>query len=482
MHRRAAILQILVACGAVTTSIVAASVTGGAQTLAIMLAVGQTFGLAWLVGLSIARGGNWANATFVTAVVWAPLFLVPCWIYALDPTLLRTTSAPAQPIAIVDVSLFALIGGLLVDRYRHGKPSPPDLVHVVAAPEVSRRALIGLGVFGLACLGLLMAANGGPIAYITSQYNSAQLNRGLFYLIWGVMFLRYAPLTAVATRWAQGRRASRGLIAYLVIGCGIVLVMGTRELIAVALVQVLLVAALIRRRPRLSTVAVPALLIGLLVVFGLGAVKFYESYEALHPHRGIGFVSFVENVLPAKTENDYVNNYVDGVSLIGLGRRLVPAQAHYEYGLEILQLLLKPIPSGLRPQIAEQPVLKAAFNPPGFTYAIPLQLSAYLEFGIGGVVVVFFGVGALLGAVDRRLAARRQSLPALLALATLAVQIPVLLRGGVPAGVAYLLIDVVGVWIAATLLQGRLRVQLLRGWTWLSVRRRGHEALISEDQ
>jgi hypothetical protein len=444
------------ACAVVAIGFVLASSDRG---LAFALVAAQTAGLAWLARLGWARGGRWASATFVTAMAWAPLLLVPSWVYAIDPGLLETTTAPAQPLALVDLSLFALIGGVLIVRASGRATLPAAPIEISDAHSQSTRALIAWGVFGLACLVALMALNGGPVAYVTHQDKSTQLNRGLFYLIWGVLFLRFAPLAAVASRWARGLSAGWPLLAYLVAGCGIVVVTGSRAFIAVAAVQALLVFALLRRMPRLRSVLPAALLVGVLLVFGLGAFKRFQAYNRLHPTHQRSFPNYVAEVAPREALGAYVNNYADNVSLIGLARRIVPTAASYEYGKGMLRLLLKPIPSPLRPRVSEAPAIRSAFDPPGgFAYAVPLQATAYIELGLPGIVLAFLLVGALLAALDRRLARRRQrNLASFLVLVTVTVQVPVLLRAGVPNGLVFLLIDAIGMWVAAVTVAGAPR-------------------------
>jgi phosphatidylglycerophosphate synthase len=430
-------------------------IASGERGLAFALVAAQTCGVGWLAQLGYARGGHWVSATFVTAAAWTPMFLVPSWVYVVDPSLLATNS-PAQVVALVDLSLFALLAGVLLVRARRGTPVPAPSLEVAEVAEPSRGALIAWAIVGLACLVALMALNGGPIAYVTHQDTSGNLNRGLTYLVWGVLFLRYAPLAAVASRWARGAPATRPMFAALIAGCGIVVVTGARAFIAVAAVQVLLVFALLRRMPRLRSVLGPAVLIGLLLVFGLGGVKRFQAYGHTHPGEQRGFASYMVDVAPREALGAYVNNYVDGVSLIGLARRVVPAQADYEYGKVIVRILLKPLPSPLRPDVSEPAAIRQAFYPAGGgAYAIPLQATAYLEFGLPGIAVAFLAIGALLATVDGRLARQRhRSLGTLLALVTLAVQIPILLRSSLPNGLAFLLIDVIGVWIAALTVAG----------------------------
>src|SRR6266480_1954225 len=368
-----------------------------ARVTATALCVAQTIGVVWLMRLGTGGSRAWATARFTTAAAWLPLFLVPCWIYTIDPTLLKTTSTLDQPIAITTLSLFAMIAGSLTLR-----PTVPSRQSSSTLStdhlEVSVRSIVLWFVFGLLCLALLMAVNGGPVAYVTNLDKSAQLNRGLLYLIWAILFLRFAPLAALATRWGSGRAAGPFLIATFVAGSSVMLVTGARAYLAVAAAQLLLLFVLLRRPIPLRRVVPIALVSGFLIIFGIGAVKRFQSYQLTHPRTSV-------TTAPA------------------IKRELEPSSA--------------------------------------YVYAIPLQATAYLQFGLPGVVMVFLLVGALVATIDRRLQRQEQiSVQAVLVLVTLAVQIPILLRSGVPAGAVFLLLDVIGVWIAAVTVTGQTRRQV----------------------
>jgi len=432
-----------------------------ARVTATALCVAQTIGVVWLMRLGTGGSRAWATARFTTAAAWLPLFLVPCWIYTIDPTLLKTTSTLDQPIAITTLSLFAMIAGSLTLRATvpsRQSSSTLSTDHL----EVSVRSIVLWFVFGLLCLALLMAVNGGPVAYVTNLDKSAQLNRGLLYLIWAILFLRFAPLAALATRWGSGRAAGPFLIATFVAGSSVMLVTGARAYLAVAAAQLLLLFVLLRRPIPLRRVVPIALVSGFLIIFGIGAVKRFQSYQLTHPRTSVTLPTYLVEIAPREMVDAYVNNYVDGVSLIGTVRRIVPAHANYEYGKAVLRLFAKIVPRPLRPAVTTAPAIKRELEPSSaYVYAIPLQATAYLQFGLPGVVMVFLLVGALVATIDRRLQRQEQiSVQAVLVLVTLAVQIPILLRSGVPAGAVFLLLDVIGVWIAAVTVTGQTRRQV----------------------
>jgi hypothetical protein len=457
----AGLLAFTAAAAALATG--AAAVTSSGRLTAIALSVTQTVGVLWLMRLGTGGPRGWATAAFTTSVAWIPLFLVPCWVYSLDPKLLTTTSALEQPLAITTLSLFALIIGHLWLRSRHRAHQAAPLIPTVPR-NASISAVVIWCVFGSVCLGVLMAVNGGPAAYVSNLDKSAQLNRGLLYLIWAVFFLRFAPLAALAARWGSGRSGGRWLIAAFVAGSGVIAVTGARSFLAVAAAQLLLVFVLVRRPIPLRRIVPIALVLGFLIVFGIGSVKRFQGYKMTHPGTSETLPAYLVHVAPREFVRAYVDNYVDGVALIGTARRIVPAHAHYEYGKAVLRLVAKIVPRPFRPSVSEAGPIKRELEPSGgYVYAIPLQAVAYLQFGLPGVLAVFFLAGLLVAAIDRRLEREQpMSIQEALVLVTLTVQIPMLFRSGVPAGAVFLLIDVIGVWVAAVTVTGQTSSEVAR--------------------
>jgi hypothetical protein len=96
--------------------------------------------------------------------------------------------------------------------------------------------------------------------------------------------------------------------------------------------------------------------------------------------------------------------------------------------------------------VARDSTILRVFEPEGGSaYAEPLQVTAFLAGGPIGVAVVFLIVGFGIARLDRWLAAPVERSPALAAGAVaLCIQIPVMLRSGVPNGVAYLAVETIG--------------------------------------
>jgi hypothetical protein len=411
---------------------------------AVLLTLLQAGGLAAWLWLGTRLGRGWATANAATGAAWALLFLVPCAVYTVAPHYLAGYDV-ASALAVVDVSLLAMLAG-----YRLGLGAGPlrargPLVAVWRTPVLPRRAA-GWFVVGLIALGVLMAHAGGPRAYLSRLDQTAGLNAGLFYVVAVALALRFGPSAIATLRWAGGAPLGRAGIATVAAGLGLLLLTGARAFMAVGLAQLLLTFALVRRRPSLRRLAPVALVAGLVLVFGVGAVKRHQSYNAQHPGAPLSLAAYLWHVAPGTTVDAYVNNYVDTVRLVAMAHRVVPAQAPFEGARPLEMLLLKPIPSGLRPAVARDPQIRRGFVPAGgFTYAEPLQVTAYLAGGPAAVVVAFVLVGVGLSRLDRWLTRDRPRHPAALAAAVAAaVQVPVLLRSGLPDGAAFFGVEVLG--------------------------------------
>jgi hypothetical protein len=138
------------------------------------------------------------------------------------------------------------------------------------------------------------------------------------------------------------------------------------------------------------------------------------------------------------------------VRLIALARAIVPKRAEYQHGRVVLQLLVQPIPRVLRPPVDSDPVIEQTFNPGGGnSYALPLQLVSYIQFGLPGVGVVGFFLGFFMVGIEGLIRRPQQSLPMLLLGVATAIQVPFLLRTGVPRGLALGALEVFGAYVVA---------------------------------
>jgi hypothetical protein len=329
-----------------------------------------------------------------------PTFLVASWIYAIDPRLLDVSSS-TQSLAIVQLSVLALIAGFGLWPRRRPE-SGSRFVGLVAA-EPNLRVLTAWSVAGFVGLAIVLAAGGGPIHYLRNLNREGSLTQGKTYFIVLALSLVFAAQIAICMRWSRGLPTGRLGGAGLLVALALVAVLGARLFIAVGLAELALFFGLTRRRPPVARLVVPVVVIGAVLILGIGAVKRFSDYRSSHP--GTSLVHYLSSVAPHELPTAYANNYADGVRLIALSRVTVPRYADYEYGKELLRLVLQPLPHGIRPVVKPAPGLKAALYPGnGFSYALPLQAVSYVQFGLLGVALGFALFGAIVAELDYRLA------------------------------------------------------------------------------
>jgi hypothetical protein len=95
-------------------------------------------------------------------------------------------------------------------------------------------------------------------------------------------------------------------------------------------------------------------------------------------------------------------------------------------------------------------LIKRVLQPGGGVYAVPLIASGYLALGAFGVAACSLLLGWLIAKLDLLLALRRRyGAVALTALACATVGVPLVMRSGVPEGLAFAVVDgVCGVLVA----------------------------------
>lgn len=451
VKRAQAVDKAIVAAAAWLSVIAAAAALAGAGVAAsYCLAVVQVFGVVWLVTLGWHQSRQWATATVITAAAWLVMFTIPSWIYAVDRELYGVASPLSETLALVNVGLFALIAGVVLARRGGTEPRNGPRKVVLVPERLANRRLAMWFVLGVLSLAVLFVANGGPVNYLSNLDETERMNSGLTYVIWGILAMKFVALIVIAERWAAGRRPGV-LLAIAAAGICLVLFAVGRAFITIALCQLLLVFVLLRRSLPAWQVACAAALAGLVLVFGLGAVKRYHGYQDSTGRENVSFVDYAADVAIPESVRVYATNYADGVRLVGLARDIVPGEAGHEFGRAFLRLAVHPVPSPLRPEVGHDPALDRLYEPQsGFSYAIPMHAMAYVQFGWAGVVAIFAALGVLLHLVDRRLEARGAlRLSDFLALVTLAFYVPFMLRASVPGGVVFALLEVVGIWVVA---------------------------------
>ncbi len=293
---------------------------------------------------------------------------------------------------------------------------------------------------------------GGPIAYLKNLDNTASLDFGLTYLFWGISFAKFGSFAYLGESWAQGRPATTRVYAAVGLAIVLILFLGSRLLLLVALIQLLLLYATLRPAGRRFRLALATTAItGVLVFVFLGEIRRWESMPG---HRSFP-TYFVHKSLP-ELPRTYVNDYADAVRLSVLAREIVPRYAGYEYGKELLRLLLQPIPGGLRPTIAMAPALQATFTSAHRNAnALPVPVEGYIEFGFPGVILFSALLGLFVGLVDRAAAAARD-VGWLLAAIAASTSGAMILRGSLTHSIALAAIDMVGFFAAHRIIYRRL--------------------------
>lgn len=417
-----------------------------------LLVSAQAAGAAWLAANAWWHYRTWVSASFILACAWVLLFVAPSFIY-LTSSGIRPTGLPfIETLAILNVSLFTLIGVALLDGGRRKGPVASEqaprgldvrwtVVRPVRVWAVAAAAVLAMGV--------IFAANGGPLRYLDNLDQTGSMNRGLTYLVWIASAGKFAVLVALCAMWSRGRGAPAGMWWAAVVAIGGLGLLGSRGLVAIGLVQLAVLYVLCRGPIPLRRIAPVAVAVGIVIVFVFGAVKRYQG--ATHSGSQLSLTSYLVHVAPGEARLAYANNYADGVALIGKAREVVPRDAPYELGLGLVRLGVKPIPSPWRPTVKVDPAVRAAFIPGGgYALAVPLSAFGYLQFGLAGVVLCFALLGSAVATGDRLLwQPRPQSVPSVVVFAAFITQIPVLVRGGLPDGLVFLLLDMAGFWLVA---------------------------------
>ena len=92
----------------------AASVVESARAASVLLSLAQTAAVTALFARGLAgRAEGWANASCALAAAWFALFLGPSWVYAVDPGRLGALISPVRGLALLALSAFALLLGVV---------------------------------------------------------------------------------------------------------------------------------------------------------------------------------------------------------------------------------------------------------------------------------------------------------------------------------------------------------------------------------
>lgn len=436
----------------VTIAAATLMITGASSTPArVCAALAQLGLLALFLRRSVAITGSWFSAGPIVALAWFVLFTLPSIAYAADPSLIQLSGDQngivVDTLELVDIGLAATIIGWEIGCGDRSRPNAQRRASLELRPsEVRVRQCVATAVIGFAALAFLIEHGGGLTAYLSHVDKTAGTNAGLTYIFGVAMFLKFAAGMPLVSAWSQARPAGwRALTIFVVVVVALGFVLGSRGTIVIGFLEWLILRSLLWKTPNMRML-LPALIVGsIVIVFVLGAFKRFESYRTAHPGTRMTLTHYLVAKAPGQVVTAYVDNYVDTVRLMGMARQLVPSQAGYEPGYQLLNTVLHPIPSFFRPKIGENPTIKAAFQPGGgYAYAVPLIAGAYLGFGAAGLVVVSLVLGWFTGWIDRRLTGDQCSAVAALVIVCSMVGITLVMRSGIPNGLAFAVIDVVG--------------------------------------
>ena len=404
----------------------AAAVANADRGALYCLVLAQLCMVIWMGVRSWDSGLQWARPEVVLASAWALTFSLASCIYAVRPGLVNVVDYPVGALALVNLSLVCLLVGIDATRGLFSTSDRRVGRVEVCMTRTSLPVLIGWVGIGILGLGLVFHGAGGPIEYLSNLDDEGRLTQGRIYLVWMALCTRYAAQILLFGTWASGERAPPWVIACFLASLGLTSLLGARLFVAAALVEVAIFYVIVRR-PISPRVAIPiAVLLAFLVVAVGGAVKRYSNYQDANAENALSLGEYLTAEAPSELTSAYANNYADGVRLITVALVTVPHFGDYERGKLLLRYAVQPIPRSLRPQVGRDPALGRALYPGrGYAHAIPLQASAYLQWGVPAVVVVFVALGVLVAWIDLQVVTlRRISLTRLVLLTSSIVAVP----------------------------------------------------------
>jgi hypothetical protein len=415
-----------------------------------LLALATLAAAVWIGWDGLRDDGRGPRARLVMAVALLLLAALPALLLAFDNGLWvapPTFAGLDGALALWSIGIAAIaVGSRSASLVR---PRRTEALIVTPATQRGPQRLAIVGVLVVVCLAVFVHKVGGPIAYLKNLNNSAASNFGLTYFIWGISFAKYAAFAYLAESWARGRHPRRIVMAATVVAFVLVLFLGSRLLLLVALIQLLvLYGAFHPITHRFKLVLGVAAILGVVAFLVIGEYRRWEDVPSPRP----SFPSYFVNTSLPKLPRTYVNDYADAVRLSTLARRVVPSQAPYEDGKELLRILLQPIPGTLRPTISTAPALERTFTSGHKNgNALPVPVEGYIEFGFAGVIAFSLLLGLAIGVVDR-LGPFAPDVGWLTASIAAGTGLVIIFRGSLHEGIALALIDILGFLIAHRIL------------------------------
>ncbi len=414
----------------------------------LLLAGATLAGVVWIGADALADDRRGPRARLVMATALLLLAAFPAFLLAADNGLWvgtfpgLTGGLVLWSVGIVSVAAGSRAAALvrLPAALSTASAGRGRLSAVVSSTQRGRRNVAIVATIAFVSLCAFVVKVGGPTAYVKSLNNSAASTAGLTYVMWGISFAKYGSFACLGEAWTHGRRPPGRVIVAVTVAILLLLSLGSRLLLLVALIQLLVLYAAVCPISRrfwlaLGTTAV----IGTVLFVTLGEFRRWESV----PHHP-SFPTYLVKVSVPELPRTYANDYADAVRLSVLARRVVPSRAPYEYGKEFLRILLQPIPGQLRPTISTAPALEATFTSGHKNgNALPVPVEGYIEFGFAGTVAFSALLGLFVGLVDRAGAAVRDVGWLLTGVAAGTGSV-IVMRGSLHQGIALALVDVIG--------------------------------------
>lgn len=447
--------------GAVCAALLLAAAAAFPSARGVLLAAATCVAVAWLGWDALRSDRRGPRARLVMAAALLLLAALPAVLLAVDHGLWNGSfpgldgGLALWAVGILSIAIGARAGSVVPLPFGLRAPDQAPAVTALtlrgAEPRGAVARLILAGLV-LVCLAAFVYKVGGPASYLRNLNSSGATTFGLTYFIWGISCAKYGAFLSLSETWAAGRRPSAREIVTTGIALGLLLFVGSRLLLLVALLQLLLLYAALRPTGRGFTAALAGTAaVGVIAFVVIGELRRWESVPN-HP----SFPSYLFNSGLPELPRTYVNNYADAVRLSVLARRTVPSKAGYEYGKELLRIVLQPLPSQIRPTIGISPGLAATFTSGKHNgNALPVPVEGYIEFGFVGTAVFGLLLGLGVGLIDRAGPAAWDVgwLAASIAAGTGAVTV---FRGSLAQGIALATIDVIGFFVAHRILYRRL--------------------------
>jgi hypothetical protein len=393
---------------------------------------------------------QWARPEVLVAGAWALTFTLPSCIYAADPGLLDVYEDPVKALALVNLSLLFLLGGIELGRAAR-KPLTRSTRLDVLGTDTSLTAVFVWIVIGLIGLLLVFQGAGGPLEYIRNLDEEGRFTQGRVYFVWMALSMRFATQVLMVAYWAAGRRAPWWTVGLFALTLGLTALLGARLFVATALVEVAVLYVLVRQPVPLRLAAPLVVLVAFALIAIGGAVKRYSNYTADNPGPDKPLPTYLVQDAPGEFADAYANNYADGVRLIAVAIATVPRYDDFERGKLLMRYALQPLPRAVRPEVSRGPALTRVLFPEGpFAHAVPLQATAYIQWGIAAVAIVFILLGAFIAWLDWLVVtAAHATFTSTVCLVATIVAVPSFLRAAEAGSLALVLMEVLGLTLVA---------------------------------